>query len=59
MLDLVAHVVRDMDICRRDRVRLAAALGEIRRRIEARKVESLEVELGLLRGELTRLPPGR
>jgi hypothetical protein len=57
MLDLVRHLLRRGELCGRCSRRTERILGQVKERLESLKVEQLEVELGLMKGELTRAPP--
>ncbi len=54
MLDLIRHLLRHKgEMCQRDGKRAEVILGRLKERLESLKIEQLEVELGLMLGELT------
>ncbi len=57
MLDLVRHLLRQRgDLSRRDTRKVERILGGLKEKLENLKIEQLEMELGLLRVELTEPP---
>ncbi len=58
MLDLVRHLLRHRgDLSSRDARKVERILGGLKEKLESLKIEQLEMELGLLRVELTEPPP--
>ncbi len=57
MLDLVRHLLRQRgELSRRDARNVERILGGLKEKLESLKIEQLEVELGLMLGELTETP---
>jgi hypothetical protein len=54
VIDVVCHLLRHKgEMCQRDGKRAEVILGRLKERLESLKIEQLEVELGLMMGELT------